>query len=177
MRMWRLSSVIYGCILMTNGTSDRYGKSGTSQPRTRFATAVRSFAGRGRPYGSRLLGFVPSSISISATSATIVPGRACNRYQDSLHGQAFRTIGRTSPFLRRQDRLVAERHCESLFGGFSLAENKTWVIDHKVDTTRFSWNIALIACYPPNWKKSTSCWYRTKDGPSPKPIHQRLRRN
>jgi hypothetical protein len=172
-----LLRVTYSCILMTHGTSDRGGQSETSQSRTRSATAVRSFTGRGRPDGSRLLGFVPSSISISATSTTITAGSACRRHQDSLHDQAFRTVGRTSPLLRRQDRLVAERHCESLFGGFSRAENKAWVIDHKVDTTRFSWNIDLIVCYPPNWNKFTSCWYRTKDGPSPKPIHKRLGRN
>jgi hypothetical protein len=162
---------------MTHGTSDGCRKSGTSQPRTRSATTVRSFAGRGRPDGSRLLGFVPSSISISATSTTIAAGSACRRCQDSIHDQAFRTVGRTPPFLRRQDGLVAERHCESLFGGFSLAENKAWVIDHKVDTTRFSWNIDLIVGCPPNWNKFTSCWYRTKDGRSPKPTHKRLGRN
>jgi hypothetical protein len=172
-----LLNVTYGCILMTHGASDRCGKSGTPQPRTRSAAAVRPFAGRGRSDGPRLLGFVPSSISISATSTTIATGSACRRQQDSLHDQAFRTPGRTSPFLRRQDWLVAERHCESLFGGFSLAEKKAWVIDHKVDTTRFTWNIDSIVCHPPNWNKSTSCWCRTKDGPSPQPTHKRLGRN
>src|SRR5216684_7563381 len=141
-----LHNVTYGCSLVTHGASQRCRKSRASQSCTRFTATIRFFAGCSRQDGSRLLGLPTSSISISSTSRTIETGCSGRGCEDCVHRQAFRSVGRTSAFIRQQKRLIAQRHCEPCCGGFSSGEEEAWVNGHQVVATRFSWSIGLIVC-------------------------------
>jgi hypothetical protein len=169
-----LNNVTCGCTLVTHGASQRYRKSRASQSCTRFVAAIRYFAGCGRQDGSRLLRLPTPSIPISPTSRTIETGCSDHGCEDRFHREAFRSIGRTSAFIRQQKRLIAQRHCEPCCGGFSSGEEEAWVNDHQVVATRFSWSIGLIVCYRQNWSRSMTCWYPTGDGRSRR---QQFRRN
>jgi hypothetical protein len=169
-----LRHVTYGCILVTHGARQRDRQSRTSQSCTRFATAIRFFAGCSGQDGSRLLGLPTSSISISSTSRAIetrCSGRGC---EDCFHRETFRSAGRAFTFMRGQKRLITQRSCEPRAGGVSAAEEEAWVNGHQVGATRFSWNIGLIVCYRQNWNRFMDCWCPTSDGRS---TRQRLRRN
>src|SRR5262249_47822073 len=148
-----LCYVTYGCIVMTHGSCQQCRKSHAPQSRARFAAAVRLPARCGRANGPRLLGFTTSGIPIPSTSATTETRRSGDRFQDCFHGQTFREVGGTSPFLCRYEGLVVERHRQSSAGGFADPREKAWVIDHEVVTTRYSWNIDLIVCYRQNWNR------------------------
>jgi hypothetical protein len=152
-----LHNVTYGCTVVTHGASQRCRESRASQSCTRFAAAIRSSSGRSGQDGSRLLRFPTPSISISSTSRTIETGCShCGR-EDCVHGEAFRSVGRTSPFVRQDERLIAQRHCKPCSGGVSPAEKEAWVNGHQVGATRFSWNIGLIVCYRQNWNRFMNC--------------------
>ncbi len=159
-----LHNVTYGCTVVTHGASQRCRKSRASQSCTRFAAAVRSSARRSRQDGSRLLRLPTPSLSISSTGRTIETGCSNRRREDCVHREAFRGVGRTSAFVRRQQRLIAERHCEPRSGGFSTAKEEAWVNGHQVGATRFSWSIGLIVCYRQNWNRFMNCWCLTSDG-------------
>ena len=167
-----LLNVIYGCTVVTHGTSQRRRKSRATQSCTPFAAAIRVSARCGRQDGSRLLSLSAPSISISSTSRTIETGCSVRRCKYCFYREAFGNIGRTSARIRQQKRPIAQRYCEPCSGGFSPAEEKAWVNGQPVGTTQFNWNIVLIACYQQSWKRSTSCWCPTSDGQS-----KRLRRN
>src|SRR5438128_84342 len=126
-----LHNVTYGCTVVTHGASQRCRKSRASQSCTRFAAAVRSSARRSRQDGSRLLRLPTPSLSISSTGRTIETGCSNRRREDCVHREAFRGVGRTSAFVRRQQRLIAERHCEPRSGGFSTAKEEAWVNGHQ----------------------------------------------
>ena len=159
-----LHNVTYGCILVTHGAGQRCRKSRASQSCARFAAAIRFFAGCGRQDGSRLLRLPTPSISISPTSRAIETGCSCRGCEDCFHREAFRSAGRTSAFIRQQERHIAQRHCEPCSGGFSPAEDEAWVNDHQVGAARFSWNIGLIVCYRQSWNGFLTCWCRTSAG-------------
>jgi len=169
-----LHSVIYGCILVTHGASQRCRKSRASQSCTRLVAAIRTSARCSRQDGSRLLDLPPPSVSISSTSRTTETGCSHHRCQDCVHCKALGTAGGTVTFICQHERDVAERHCEPGIGGFPSAEDKAWVNDHQVGATRFSWNIGLIVCYRQSWNRSMSCWCPTGDGRSKQ---QRIRRH
>src|SRR5262245_13624724 len=145
--MLRLYYVTYGCIVMTHGSCRQCKKSGAPQSCARFVAAVRPPARCCRANGPRLLRFTTSAIPIPSTSATTETRRSGGRFKDCFHGQTFRDVGGTSPFLCRDEELVVERHRESSAGGVADPREKAWVIDHQVVTTRYSWNIDLIVCY------------------------------
>ena len=167
-----LHHVTYGCTLVTHGASQRLRKSRTSQSCAQFAAAIRSSARCSGQNGSRLLCLPSPSIPISSTSRTIKRGRSCHRHQDCFHSESFRKVGGTSAVLCQCQRLIAQRHCEPCSGGFSPAEKKAWMTGQPVGTTRFNWNIVLIACYQQSWNRSMTCWFPTGDGQS-----KRHRRN
>ena len=169
-----LYNVTCGCILVTHGASQRCRKSRASQSCTRFAAAIRFSAGCGRQDGSRLLSLPTSSISISPTSRTIETGCSCHGCEDRFHREVVGSVGRTSAFIRQQERHIAQPHCEPCSGGFSPAEDEAWVNGRQVVATRFSWNIGLIVCYRQSWNRSMNCWCPTSDGQS---IRQGFRRN
>src|SRR6188474_2744991 len=141
-----LFNVTYGCIVMTYGASQRRRKSRTSQSCTRFAAAVRFTAGGRREDGSRLLSVSTSSLPVSPTSRTIETGCSCHGCEDSFHGEAVRSVGRASAFIRQHERDISQRDREPCAGGASARKDEAWVNDHQVVATRFSWNIGLIVC-------------------------------
>jgi hypothetical protein len=159
-----LYNVTCGCTVVTHGASQRRRKSRTSQSCARFAAAIRSFARRSRRDGPRLLCLPPASISVSSTSRAIETGCSNSGQEDCVHREAFRSVGRTSAFIRQQQKHIAERHCEPRSGGFSTAKEEAWVNGHEVVATRFSWNIGLIVCYRQNWNRFTNCWCQTSAG-------------
>lgn len=169
-----LHNVTYGCTFVTHGASQRGRKSRTSQSCARFAAAIRSLARCSRPDGSRPLRIPPPSLSISSASRTIKAGCSDNGRQDCVHRKAFRSVGRTSAFLRQRQKPVVERHCEPGVGGYPPAEQKAWVNGQQVGATRFSWNIDLIVCYRQSWNRFTNCWCPTNDG---RCRRRQLRRN
>ena len=174
--MKSLHNVTCGCSLVTHGACQRWRKSGAAQSCTRFAAAVRLSAGCRRQDGSRLLSLATPSVSIPSTSRTIEAGCSGMGCQDCFHRQAFRKVGRTSALIRQHKRLIAERPCESRSRGFSPAEEESWVNGHEVGTTRFNWNIDMIACYPGNWNRSTKCWSPTSDGRLKRWSRRRIKR-
>jgi hypothetical protein len=161
-----LHNVTCGCTVVTHGASQRCRKSRASQSRTRFAAAIRSSARCRRQDGSRLFRLPTPGISVSSTGRTIETGCTSSGREDCVHREAFRSVGRTSAFIRQQERHIAQRYCQPCFGGFSLAENEAWVNGHQVVATRFSWNIGLIVCYRQNWNRFMKCWCLTSDGRS-----------
>lgn len=159
-----LSNVTCSCTLVTNGASQRSGKVRTSQSCAQFAAAIRLLARCRRQDGSRLRCFPPSSIPISSTGGPIKTGCSYHRYEDRIHGEAFRGIGPTTAFICQQKRHVTQRYCDARIGGFSSTEKEAWVNGHQVGATRFNWNIGLIVCYRQSWSRFMSCWCQTSDG-------------
>jgi hypothetical protein len=159
-----LHNVIYGCTVVTHGASQRCRKSRASQSCTRFVATIRTSARCSRQDGSRLLRLTTPGISISSTGRTIETGCSDRGRKDRIHGEAFRSVGRTSAFVRRHQRLITQRYCEPCSGGFSAAKEEAWMNGHQVGTTRFSWNIGLIVCYRQNWHRFMNCWCLTSDG-------------
>ena len=159
-----LHNVTYGCTVVTHDASQRCRKSRASQSCTWFAAAIRPFARRSKQDGSRLLRLPTPSISISSTSRTIETRCPDRRREDRLHCEAFRSVGRTSAFIRWHQRLIAQPSCEPGSGGFSAAKEEAWVNGHQVGATRFSWNIGLIVCYRQSWNRFMNCWCLTSDG-------------
>src|SRR5262249_55684267 len=129
-------------------------ESHASQSRTRFVAAVRPPARRGRTDGSRLFSIATSGIPVPPAGTAIETRRSGRRCQDRFHGQTFRKVSRTSPFLRRCEGRVVERHCDSSAGGFAGPREKAWVNDHKVVTTRYNWNIDLIVSHRQNLEQA-----------------------
>ena len=164
MGVFYLFNVTYGCTVMTYGPCYECIESRTAQSCTRFVATVRPPARRGRTDGSRLFSVAASGISVPPAGTTIETRCSVSRCEDPFYRKTFRKTGRTSPFLRRSERLVVKRHCESSAGGFAGAREKAWVNDHEVGATRSSWNIGLIACYRQSWNKFMTFWYRTNDG-------------
>src|SRR2546422_10952423 len=141
-----LCDVTYGCTLVTHEPCQRYRKSRTSQPCTRFAAAVRPSAGCRRQDGSRLFSLTTPSVSVPSTSTTVEARHSRRGYQDRFHRQAFRSLSRTAALIRQHKTLIAQRHCKSRSRSSPPAEEEAWVNDHEVGATRFSWTIDLIVC-------------------------------
>ena len=168
-----LNHVIYSCIVVTHGASQRCGKSGTPQSCTWFAAANRFSAGCSEKDGSRQLSFHTSSIPVSPASRTTEAGCSCHGYEDCVHRKTFRSTSRTFAFIRGQKGLVTQRHCEPGSGGFSSTKEKAWMNDLQVGATGCNWNIGLIVCYRQNWNRFMDCWCPISDGRS---TRQRFRR-
>ena len=157
--MSSLTDVIYGCIVMTYGARQRCPKRGTSEPRSRATARVRSTARCGRAFGTRLLHFSSTSLSLSAASPAVERSSTGQRSQAGIHGKAPRQFDSAGAIVRICQKNLDQRSRHPSAVGAPATRGRSWLSRSRSRRADFSWSIALIACCQTNWLRCISYWY------------------
>src|SRR6266849_7484611 len=96
----RLRRVRNSCILMTYGSRQRRSKGRASQPRARFAAAVRAAARCRRALGARLFHLAPTGISLPPTGTAVESAGSGRRVKVGVHGEAAAQFDPTGEVVR-----------------------------------------------------------------------------
>jgi hypothetical protein len=153
-----LTHVTYGYTVMTYRPRQRRPKSGTSEPRSRFASAVRSAARRRRATGSRLFHLSPAGVSLPPTSTTVEGAAGGHRTQAGVYGETATQFGSAGAVVRICQEPVHQRSGQPCFAGTAARRARAWLRAAPLET--FAWNIGSIVCWKRSWHKSFKPWRR-----------------
>ena len=159
-----LTCAIYGCTVMTYGTSQRGAESRAAESCSCPASADRSTARGRRAVIARLFHFASTSLSIPAASGKAERAGRSERVQAGLYSQAATQLDSARAVVRICQKNLNQRSREPSAIGVPAARGRSWLSRSQSLHARFGWNIDLIGYRLTNWLRLISCWYPTGDG-------------
>src|ERR1700730_1486020 len=160
-----LTYVIYGCIHMSYGSSQRRPEGQAPQSCTKPitpATPPRSC----RPTARKVLFHLPASgLSVPRASATVA--RACSgqRSESCLYRQTLAHSRAPVAEVCRQGQTHLERKRQSGADGHARSRTEAWLRSGQRALVLSIWNMVSIVCWVTSLPKPINCWYRTSSGP------------
>lgn len=157
-----LTSVLYGCTVMTYAACQQRAESRTTQPRTCLAPAPRSFAGCGRTTRSGLRHLSASSLPLSSTGPTTEGKGKGERSEACLYRQTPTQPDSTRAVIRICQEVAHQRRGQQGSRRTAAARARSWLSALQPSAT-FNSSIVSIVCCRRNWRWLTGCWSPTDD--------------
>ena len=151
-------------IYMSDGPRQPDPKGRTDQLGPQHSAAVPALARRCPTNGPKLLDFRAPGLSLPrASTATQAPSPRW-RCQSVLHGQAFAQPCRSTPRLRRFDRIDLKRDRQPCLLGGTIPWGRSWLTRRGVSHEACIWSIVSTDCYRRSWFRPTNCSCQTGAG-------------
>jgi hypothetical protein len=165
---------------MTYGSRQRHPKNRATQPRPRFAAAVRATARCRRALGARLLYLSGTGISLSAASAAAERAGGRGRVEVGIHGETAAQLDSAGAVIRLCQGTFDQRSGQPYVAHAAATRPRarSWLSRSRFRHALFSWSIVSIACCRRNWPKPIRFWCRINAGqsqPQSPPASRKLR--
>ena len=155
---------INGLICPADASRQPYPKGRTAQLGAYPSAALSALARGGPTIGPELLHLRAPGLSLPrAGTATQAPSPRW-RCQSVLHGQAFAQPCRSTPRLRRFDRIDLKRDRQPCLLGGTAPRGRSWLTRGPVSHEPSIWNTASTDYCRTNWFRPTNCSRRTGAG-------------
>jgi hypothetical protein len=171
--------VINGCILMTYESCQRRSKGRTSQPRARFAPAVRATSRGRRASGQRLLNLSTTGLSLPSAGTSAEGARSRDRVEVGVHGKAATQYDSAGAVVCICQTTLDQRGGQPRVARAAATRARSWLRPDCFRHGAFSWSIVSTVCCPTSWPRYFSLWCRTNAGQSQlqyPTAHHKLRR-
>jgi hypothetical protein len=133
---------------MTYGSRQRHPKNRATQPRPRFAAAVRATARCRRALGARLLYLSGTGISLSAASAAAERAGGRGRVEVGIHGETAAQLDSAGAVIRLCQGTFDQRSGQPYVAHAAATRPRarSWLSRSRFRHALFSWSIVSIAC-------------------------------